>query len=152
MNPERQLGEQGLSEAMDRLRQRLNGPGWYRGPFTEALWWITALKDIDDRGQRLIDYECIEGQTLKALGWARNYPTHELLTVLMTIGGTLPAMLPMVLAPGIAVWKGEADLPPSDREGREGRDPRRDVYESLVARRGVLQPLDLAQGYLVNLP
>ena len=150
MDPARALGEQGLSEALDRLRDRLATGGWYQGPFTESLFWIVALKDLHGNS---VDYTTAQGQTLKALGWARNYAAHELLnlsTVNMTTSGVRGLGvrgLSIRGGGGHLMWVHEASLPVRGDE----RD-RRALYEALVAGRGPVEPLEATAAYLFSLP
>jgi hypothetical protein len=150
LNPQQELGERGLSEAMDRLRERLDASGgWYQGPFTEALFWIVAIKDFN---KARIDYTITEGKRLQAIGWARNYAAHELLTPVRIEGaGMLPSMLPsMIGGGGRLAWVNEVVLP--QRREPKGPDDRRPIYQALIAGRSILEPLEMAQAYLVNLP
>lgn len=151
MTARRQLGERGLSEALDRLRTRLKESGWYLGAFSEALFWVAALKELLEP---VIDYQTQDGKLLRAIGWARNYPAHELLAPLgvdLTYSGVLGAavMGRMRLgAPGRLVWVGGSALPRQNREG----DGRRELYEHLVAGRGALEPLEQGEDYLKRIP
>jgi hypothetical protein len=150
VDPARDLGERGLSEAMERLRDRLDNGGWYQGPFTEALLWITSLKDFHGNG---VDYISTEGKRLRALGWVRNYAAHDLLTlsnINLTISGLQGAGLQgMSLqgAGGRLVWVEESALPLRKKH----EDDRRALYQTLVASHGVLEPLEMAQTYLSGL-
>ena|ERR1019366_5511603 len=108
-----------------RLKGRLR-VDWYQVPFTEALLWITALKDFHGTG---IDYTTTAGQTLRALGWARNYAAHELLT-LSTVDLTSSGMVGVGMvgrmmpgSPGTLVWVPESTLP----AGKHEPDSRRPV-------------------------
>lgn len=150
VTPERELGERGLSEAMDRLGDRLGNSGWYLGPFTEVMFWITALKDVHGNA---VDYTSPDGERLKALGWARNYAAHDLLTLAYTDRTSSGILGESILGRGLlgsgprVVWVRDAVLPPrTDERGR------RTLYQAHVADRGVLEPLQAAQAYLKGLP
>jgi hypothetical protein len=116
---------------------------------TEALFWITALKDLHGNG---IDYATTEGKTLQALGWARNYAAHELLTLSgLDLGSSAlrgAAIRGQMVrgAGGRVVWIDETALP--QRQDERGR---RTLYQSLVANRGALEPLAIVETFLKGL-
>jgi hypothetical protein len=154
----RDLGEQGLAEAMERLRARMTMDA-FDVPFTEVLWWIVALKDLHGNG---IDYRSEEGRTIRALGFARNYASHDLLTLANQdfgrsgFSGASFTGFGMQGSGAVLVWTDESRLGPSKWEQMPRNvgkvDPKRPVYQSLVAGRYVLGPLEMAQTYLTGLP
>ena len=157
MDAARELGEAGLSEALERLRGRLSLDASYQIPFTEALWWVVSLKDTQ---KDQIACATTEGRTLRALAFARNYASHELVTLgkldLLRSGftGAGATGFGMTGTGGVLVWVDESTLPPNDCERKNpGKtDSRRSIYQDLVAGRSVLYPLELAQNYLKGLP
>ena len=122
---------------------------WYQFPFTEALLCITALKDLHGSA---VDYSTVEGQLLRALGWARNYAAQDPITLSRTdlaSSGTFGAGIQGMSVQGAGgrlVWVGEGAL--AVRADEHGR---RDLYQRLVAGRDILQPLQTAESYLTSI-
>ena len=144
----RRLGEFGLSEAIERLRPRLEnepleptGAG-YLVPFGECLHWIHTLYEVaedrmfgglprQERRQHFEDYNSgtTEGQILRGVVWARATLANELLST----------------APGSPIWV----MVSSDKRPA---DERRVAYEQLVVGRAAIEPLEIILPYLVGLP
>jgi hypothetical protein len=143
----RELGERGMSGAIDRLR--LTTGELFDVPFTEAMFWITSLKELH---QPKIDFASDDGKRLKALGWARNYAAHDLLILSKRdfsssglLGAGVMGMM-MLGAPGKVVWVNDSQLPV-----RKGEFGRRNLYSIYLAGRIVLEPLEAAASYLQSL-
>lgn len=150
MGPDRETGERGLSEALERLRMRLSEGGWYTGPFVESLVWVTALKELH---KNRVDYQSQDGKLLKAIGWARNYPPHQLIVPVrrdLTRSGLVGVALVgtfLVGGGGRFAWVDESELPRQKIEN----DGRRQLYEDHLAGRDPLSPLEEAERYLRTL-
>ena len=157
MDAARELGEAGLSEALERLRGRLSLDASYQIPFTEALWWVVSLKDTQ---KDQIACATTEGRTLRALAFARKLrvaracDTWKAGPLAIWFTGAGATGFGMTGTGGVLVWVDESTLPPNDCERKNpGKtDSRRSIYQDLVAGRSVLYPLELAQNYLKGLP
>jgi hypothetical protein len=152
----RELGERGLSEALERLRDRLPAGVGYDVPQCECLFWIYGLSDVQ---KGVIDKATDAGKTVRALTWARNYAAHQLMSAANPnyaasgiFGMGVQGMGITGAGPGPLIWTAEGDLPPSRDEVNKGRpDARRKLYEQFVEGCGVLDPLVTVQSYLASL-
>jgi hypothetical protein len=167
ITPERELGEQGLGEALDRLERRLINPaeGNLLVSLGDALTWLYALEDYHAYSmggwKKFGSFRdgSAEGQTLGGLVYARNLMTHGLTEVsrLIAIPGTpVRRVVPgrrggSVTTPKSIVyyaWKALADLPAPRLPEKHGRDTN---YVQHVANRALLPPLRAAQLFLTGL-
>jgi hypothetical protein len=135
MTPERELGERGLSDAIDRLAQSMVGGSWDAVPFTEALFWVVALRD----------YHKQSNERIEALSWARNFAAHDLIT----LGDVLP-----LGSVGILAWV-IADLLPESKWAQANptkTDRKMLLYVQWVQNQRLLDPLMWAQDFFRSLP
>jgi hypothetical protein len=157
----RELGEQGLALALARLQERLEERGGFHVPLIESLHWIFGLDEVhrrivDGHGSKG-DFEALKagtdaGKTLLALTWARNFPAHQLLTVVHPDMGVSGVLGLSELGRGVlgasygsVIWNKEKGL-----IGWATRE--RGFYKDLVEGKAVLEPLVEVQTYLVSLP
>jgi len=159
----RQLGEQGLEDAMVRLDLQLKSGTHYEVPFSECLFWIYALHEWhkaivnkaagrDKTAFWKMNEQSEEGKTLLALVFTRSeFVGHRLLSVSHPDRSRSSILGADFLGsgPGQPVWTAEANLK-SNREGDDA-DPRRQLYKQLVANQPILKPLEVVQKYLTDL-
>jgi hypothetical protein len=158
----RQLGESGLTSAIDRLsvvvRQDVTE---FLIPCCECLFWISALYGIHrpkpKRGAPSLlplDSNTPAGRTLLASVYVRTFVGHQLLSAaLINYGASgfqgvgFSGMMLMGTGTPPPVWIGEPDLP--SRSGHV--DVRRSMYADHMAGRPVLDPLVVTLDYLKSL-
>jgi hypothetical protein len=163
MTDERVLGEKGHSEALQRLRDRLNDPGMGDPliSLAEVLEWSYTLdeyhaKQLGANYRKTIRAASDDGETQAALTFARGLFTHSLthvgeLVMMQTIrpagypGGRRAGNIRIVAVPKGYHWKLRAELPPPDPGLVKGRDL---LYDNRVAGRPLLDPLEAAARFL----
>lgn len=177
---DRDFGEKGLQKAYDRLSGELDTDRNDDAMVTlaEVLHWCYSLEEyhVDRLGTtkdlsegdarqewRRVHWRGDDGETHAALTWVRNTSTHELVNVAQPL--TIPGQVTTRHTPGrgprsatqitvgrggqlLVVWKPRADLPPPKRHAHD----RDSFYDRLIAGREVRQPLQVAIGFLRNLP
>ena len=172
---ERSFGEQGLHEALGRLKKRLANSS-FGDPLisvAEALEWSYALQEYHigqiavpgkisrERAARIFDTprrsSGTNGEVHGALAWVRGESTHALLSGVSLVPtkrgpkvqrfatGTM-MILPAVFDRGWR-WKRLDQLQKqTDNYGRDG------FYESHVAGKDTLPPLEAAERFLLAYP
>jgi hypothetical protein len=160
---ERELGEQGLREALRRLRSRLAKPD---GPtphisLGEVLAWCYSLEEYHKN--RVPNYyatrdNSTDGRTLGALVYARGLFAHSLIATAELVlppsytrrilpgdrGGSVTYADPIVSSD---VWKPLPPAPPHvNPYGRDG------FYRLHVEGKPILDPLNTARRFLTALP
>ncbi len=164
---ERDLGETGLREAIERLRDRLTPQPADDPliPLAEALSWCYSLEEY--HRARLPNYFALRdgtlgGDTLAGLIYARGLLTHgglvataELVTLPPSLvrtqmvghrGGGVTHVRPVV---STLEWKPLLSLPAPGKPEKHWRDLR---YQRHVERKPVLRPLESAERFLEALP
>jgi hypothetical protein len=157
----RQFGEDGLAQALNRLRLALTDGAGFLIPLSEGLAWIYSLHELhesrfgDSKAFRIQNSLTPEGQTLRAVVWARSFVAHELMAIVHLdfassgiLGMGVLGRMVLGSAGGPPIWAEDSTLvSPTVPE-----DDRRLRYAELVAGRQVMDPLTTSQDYLLNLP
>jgi hypothetical protein len=166
VNDQRDLGEAGLAEALDRLRQRLADR--IRNPIIslgEALEWCYALEcyHVDRLGWSAFEGQRrgrADGEMQAALSWARGLFTHHLVATASLVDVLTPSTWRgpgdcsggrVRLAGGLVSdvrWKQRSALPTGKSE-THGRDS---LYDKHVASQPVMAPLNAAADFLRTIP
>jgi len=169
---EQDFGTRGLTEAYQRLDDRLNNPdvGDPLVSFVETLEWCYALEEhlrhrpgeADDKYFAARDTDDPDGQTLAGLILRARKFRRTLVTLARLVDAPGPPtrrMLPDrdrgggVILPGALVkayrWKPLVDLPPPQRSKIHSRDR---FYELHVQGRPIMGLLAAARRFLLGLP
>jgi hypothetical protein len=157
----RQRREAGLAGALDRAGAMASSrSGDALIPFTEALAWLYSLHQWHkihfpggEGALNALADTTEEGRTHQAVVWARGLETHQDRDVAHLLSYTFAGMggpIGMVPIGGALVvtnwfWVEGPMLPP------HRADPREDLYDRLVARRPLLDPLSAAQSFITAL-
>jgi hypothetical protein len=157
----RDLGERGLIEAMDRLRDRVSLGGLkFDVPLSECLSWVYSLFQFHQSRLGKVEFRDLndsipEGRTLRALEWARTFSAHELASVAQPnlassgiLGMGALGMMMLGAGPGPPIWISDRSLVSE----RSLEDDRRQLYVDRVAGRQLVEPLEIAKAYLIALP
>jgi len=161
-SPEQDIGERGLREALQRLRDHLDSPGDPLVPFAEALAWAYALEEW--HRQRLggsTYFACrnasADGQVTAGVMYARGLTTHRLAIVgsLVTFpsrsfrmgGGGRRGGGVTIISGGGSVWQWRRfnELPSPSKPEQHNRDV---SYQHHVQNQPLLVPLQAAERFL----
>jgi hypothetical protein len=167
----RRFGEEGLAQAIERLRVAARWTAFDFALF-ECLSWIYALEQLHEHAPRYADSsgprksvfkaECqktLEGQKLMALQWARTFAGHDLLRVgVLHVGrSAIPGFAqPGWARPGAGLepphWVAESALTSLSEYKTASNRAGRAFYKAHVQNQPLLGPLEEVQAYLVALP
>jgi hypothetical protein len=161
----RGYGELGLSEALERLEERLAVPvPGYEMALTDYLHWAHVLHELHKKRLGGGDDEAFArrndltpgGRVLRALMWVKDFPIHQLvsvtnedLTASGLIGTGITRWYAMGGGAGPAIWSSQAGF--KEEPGHE-HPKERALYVQLVEGRSALDPLEEAANYLLGLP
>jgi hypothetical protein len=163
---ERELGELGLREAIDRLQGRISDPslGEPIVSLAEVLEWIYTLEEFHKKRIPAYYYDrlqSVDGQTEAALVYARGLFTHSLQAAAHLVsrptrmiriggGGRRGGGVTIGSGGGSAIeWKAFHDLPLPGKPESHGRDL---LYTQHVELRTLLQPLQSAITFILAIP
>lgn len=159
----------GLGEAVERLRPCNEGLLRGRGTapaviaLSEALFWVKALDDrLRDNSRNACYYSdrdaAADGQTVAGLTYARNFHTHQLLSLTKTDSEAYPATVEHHPDSGRTIrwsdqgifrvwlrWAPLTELPDPERTDSHRRD---EFYDDRVGGRELCDPLDGALAWL----
>jgi hypothetical protein len=161
----RQLGELGLADSLERLRERVtNGaePGPVLISLGDTLEWLYRLEKFHEQlvGATMFDTARRgdpNGETEGGFIYVRGLLAHGLagLAALVTfpwplvVGNYPPGGSRIFGSMSEYRWRSLAELPPPGVPEKHGRDR---MYEQRVQGQPILPPLEMAKAYLEGLP
>jgi hypothetical protein len=151
----RRTGESGLSEAVGRLRSRIEGsdPGNPLLSLAEVLAWLFALRELHDAKltpPAELAQATEDEQTFAGLIFARHQVAHRL----EDVAGLIFSPSSPVRAGGSRIVHLSSDLLWMPRDKLKASRPHPHLepfYDQHVARKPVLQPVDAGAAFIMGL-
>jgi hypothetical protein len=151
----RRLGESGLSEALDRLRSRIerSDSGDPLLSLAEVLAWLFALRELHDAkltAPAKLHQSTEDEQTFAGLIFARHQVAHRL----EGVAGLIFSPSSPIRAGGPRIVHLSSDLRwmPRDRLNASRPHPHlAPFYDQHVAGKPVLQPIDVGAAFILGL-